>query len=175
MKHHTNDFHSIIRGQGMATVNYPIEQIREAFPALQRIENDYFAAYFDGPGGTQIAKTVIEAMSNYMKNGVANLGGESPTSKETALIVNDARESVATLLGTNRENIVFGANMTTLAFRVARALCKTWGDEIGNIVVTEMDHHANIDSWISAVEGSNTSVRTIQVDAQKKTLDYENI
>lgn len=175
MKHHTNNFYSIIRGQGMATVNYPIEQIREAFPALQRIENDYFAAYFDGPGGTQIAKTVIEAMSNYMKNGVANLGGESPTSKETEAIVHQARESVATLLGANRENIVFGANMTTLTFRVARALCKTWGDEGGNIVVTEMDHHANIDSWISAVEGSNTSVRTIQVDAQKKTLDYENI
>src|SRR5699024_9602046 len=121
----------------MATENYPIEQIREAFPALQRIENDYFAAYFDGPGGTQIAKSVIEAMSNYMKNGVANLGGESPTSKETERIVQQARESVAILLGTDTDNIVFGANMTTLTFRVARALCQSWAGESGNIVVTE--------------------------------------
>lgn len=159
----------------MATENYPIEQIREAFPALQRIENDYFAAYFDGPGGTQIAKSVIEAMSNYMKNGVANLGGESPTSKETERIVQQARESVAILLGTDTDNIVFGANMTTLTFRVARALCQSWAGESGNIVVTEMDHHANIDPWISAVNNSMISVRTIQVNPQKKTLDYTDI
>src|SRR5690625_203541 len=139
----------------MVINDYPIEQIRESFPSLQRIEKDYFVGYFDGPGGTQVTKSVIEAMSNYMKHGVANLGGEHPTSKETESIVNVAREHVATLLGTNQENIVFGANMTTLSFRIARSLRNTWGNETGNIVVTEMDHHANIDPWITAVQDSN--------------------
>lgn len=159
----------------MAISDYPIEKIREAFPAMQRIEKDYFAAYFDGPGGTQIAKTVIDAMSNYMKNGVANLGGEAPTSKETKTIVEQARESVATLLGTERDNIVFGANMTTLTMHIASALRKTWGDTEGNIVVTDMDHHANIDPWISAVEGSQMSVRTIQVDPDTKRLQTNEL
>src|SRR5699024_583694 len=128
-----------------------------------------------GPGGTQVTKSVIEAMSNYMKHGVANLGGEHPTSKETESIVNVAREHVATLLGTNQENIVFGANMTTLSFRIARSLRNTWGNETGNIVVTEMDHHANIDPWITAVQDSNILVRTLEVDKETKTLFYNDI
>lgn len=159
----------------MVIEDYPIEQIREEFPALQRIEKDYFVGYLDGPGGTQVAKSVIDAMSNYMKHGVANLGGEQPTSKETASIVANAREYVATLLGTQQENIVFGANMTTLSFRIARSLRQTWGDEQGNIVVTEMDHHANIDPWITAVEGSNINVHTLPVDKGKKTLNYDQM
>ena len=157
----------------MVSSDYPIERIREAFPALQRIEKDYFAGYFDGPGGTQVAKSVIDVMSNYMKNGVANLGGESPTSNETATLVAQARETVATLLGTNQENIVFGANMTTLAFRIARALRKTWGNDKGNIVVTEMDHHANIDPWITAVEDSQIDIHTIRVNEESKTLEMD--
>lgn len=159
----------------MVINDYPIEQIRESFPSLQRIEKDYFVGYFDGPGGTQVTKSVIEAMSNYMKHGVANLGGEHPTSKETESIVNVAREHVATLLGTKQENIVFGANMTTLSFRIARSLRNTWGNETGNIVVTEMDHHANIDPWITAVQDSNILVRTLEVDKETKTLFYNDI
>src|SRR5699024_9927311 len=127
---------------------YPIERIREEFPALQRIENDYFVGYFDGPGGTQVARSVIEAVATYMKNGVANLGGAYPTSKETSILVDEAREHVATLLGAEKKNIAFGANMTSLAFTIARAISRDWTD--GNIVVTEMDHHANIDPWITA-------------------------
>lgn len=159
----------------MRSNHYPIEKIREAFPALQRIENDYFAGYFDGPGGTQIAKSVIEAMSNYMKNGVANLGGQSATSKETEEIVGQAREAVGTLLGTEQDNIVFGANMTTLTFQIARALRYIWGNETGNVVLTEMDHHANIDPWVTAVEDSNITVNTIQVNPETKTLQTDNL
>lgn len=159
----------------MAITDYPIEQIRESFPALQRIEKDYFVGYFDGPGGTQVAKSVIDAMSNYMKNGVANLDGEQPTAKETEDIVTEAREYVATLLGTQKENIVFGANMTTLSFRVARALSRSWLYETGNIVVTEMDHHANIDPWVTAVENSNIEVRKLPVDKNRKTLKYDKM
>lgn len=159
----------------MSEQSYPIDKIREAFPAIQRIENDYFVGYFDGPGGTQVAKTVIDAISNYMKHGVANNGGASYTSKETEYIVNQARETVATLLGTNPNNIVFGANMTTLAFRIARALQQTWGSVQGNIVVTEMDHHANRDPWISAVADTNIDVRSIRINSTTKTLDISQI
>src|SRR5690625_1643215 len=139
----------------MVLKRYPIEQIREEFPALQRIERDHFVGYFDGPGGTQVAKSVIEAMATYMKNGVSNLGGSYPTAMETAFLVNDAREHAAILLGAKKENIAFGANMTTLAFRIARSLSRQWKNGQGNIVVTEMDHHANIDPWVTAAQTKN--------------------
>lgn len=159
----------------MAIDSYPIDQIREQFPALQRIEQDHFVAYFDGPGGTQVAKSVIDAMATYMKNGVANLGGVYPTSRETAMLVNNAREHVATLLGADKKNIAFGANMTTLAFRIARALSKQWEGEEGNIVVTEMDHHANIDPWIIAAKSANLTVHKLPLNPETKTLTLNNI
>lgn len=154
---------------------YPINQIREQFPALQRIEHDHFVAYFDGPGGTQVAKTVIESMAAYMKNGVANLGGTSPTSKETATIVEEARSHVAVLLGTEKTNIAFGANMTTLSFRIARTLASQWQMRSGNIVVTEIDHHANVDPWKTAAEAAQMDVHTIPLDSETKTLDLRNL
>lgn len=159
----------------MAEQPYPIEKIREEFPAVQRIENDYFVGYFDGPGGTQVTKTVIESMSNYMKNGVANKGGESCTSKETETIITQARASVATLLGTEQQNIAFGENMTTLAFRIAHALEKMWGNNSGNIVITEMDHHANRDPWISAVKNSPIEIHSIPVDSTTNTLNIDHL
>lgn len=152
---------------------YPIEQVREEFPALQRIENDHFVAYFDGPGGTQVARSVIEAIATYMKNGVANLGGVYPTSQETAMIVDEAREHVAVLLGTKKENIAFGANMTSLAFKVARAISRNWNQ--GNIVVTEMDHHANIDPWVTAATDKNLTINKIPLNKETKTLNYDDL
>lgn len=159
----------------MSEQSYPIEKIREEFPAMQRIENNYFVGYFDGPGGTQVTKTVIEAMSNYMKNGVANNGGESCTSKETEHIVTQAREAIATLLGTEQQNIVFGENMTSLTFRIARTLQRMWGNSNGNIVITEIDHHANRDPWISAVEDLPIDVHSIPVNPTTKTLDTTHL
>src|SRR5690625_6652941 len=73
-------------------IKFPIDTIRDEFQAMQRIENGHFVSYFDAPGGTQIAKSVVDAMGTYMKNGVANVGSVSPTSRETAVIVNNARE-----------------------------------------------------------------------------------
>jgi len=154
---------------------YPIEKIREQFPALQRIEKDYFVGYFDGPGGTQVAKSVIEAMANFMKNGVSNLGGSYPTAMETAFQVDEAREYAATLLGTEKQNIAFGANMTTLTFRIARALSENWIKNEGNIVVTEMDHHANIDPWLTAAKSKGLAIHTIKLDNKTKTLDLETL
>src|SRR5690625_366951 len=99
----------------MLMSSFPVEDIREEFLALQRIENGHFVRYFDAAGGTQVARSVVDAMTTYMKNGVAHLGGVYPTSRETAAIVYRARESAAQLLGTNKESIVFGANMSSMA------------------------------------------------------------
>src|SRR5690625_4743054 len=153
-------------------LNYPIQNIREKFPALQRIEREHFVGYFDGPGGTQVVNTAIEAMATYMKNGVSNLGGSYPTALETGVIVNEAREHVATLLGAQKENIAFGANMTTLSFRIARAVSENWGYGKGNIVVTEIDHHANIDPWITAAHSRNVKVEKLTFNPNMKTLEY---
>lgn len=155
--------------------HYPIEQIREEFPALQRIERNDFVGFFDGPGGTQVAKSVIDSMATYMKNGVSNLGGSYPTAMETAFLVDEAREYVATLLGAEKENIAFGANMTSLAFRISRAVCESWEQSKGNIVVTEMDHHANIDPWVTAARTKNLAVHTLELDCESKTLDLSNL
>src|SRR5690625_1283589 len=159
----------------MIIESYPIERIRDEFPALQRIEQNHFVAYFDSPGGTQVAKSVIDAMSTYMKNGVGNLGSVNPTSRETAMIVNDAREHAAALLGTKKENIAFGANMTTLSFQIANALSKSWKNTKGNIVVTEMDHHANIDPWMMAAQSAKLTIQKIKLNTDTKTLNIKHI
>src|SRR5690625_6026766 len=112
-------------------------------------------------------------MANYMKNGVANLGGVSPTSRETAIIVNQAREHVAALIGAQKENIVFGANMTSLAFSLAHTLSRVW-DKEDNIVLTEMDHHANVDTWKLAADSKGASVNWISVDPETKTRSEEH-
>lgn len=154
--------------------SFPIDKIRDEFQAMQRIENGHFVSYFDAAGGTQIAKSVVDAMVTYMKNGVANLGGVSPTSRETALIVNNAREHVSSLLGTNKENIVFGANMTSLACQISQSISKHWKAN-DNIVVTEMDHQANINPWKNVANEKGVHVNTIPVDARSKTLNYNNL
>lgn len=152
-----------------------IEHIREQFPSLQRIENNQFVAYFDGPGGTQVAKQVIESMHAYMSNGVANLGGVFPTAIETSDIVQDAREHVAQLIGAEPDEIVFGENMTSLAFKIAHLISQNWNNETGNIVITEMDHHANIDPWITVAEQNNIDINTIELDPNTLTLDLSQL
>jgi|SRR5690625_80794 len=155
-------------------IKFPIDTIRDEFQAMQRIENGHFVSYFDAPGGTQIAKSVVDAMGTYMKNGVANVGSVSPTSRETAVIVNNAREHAATLLGANKENIVFGANMTSLAFQISQTISKQW-NENDTIVLSEMEHHANIDPWKIVAEENGVQVNTIPVDPDSKTLNYKNL
>lgn len=157
----------------MPTVHFPIDAIREDFPALLRTYNGYPVAYFDGPGGTQVASPVIEQIMRYMEGGVANLGGVYTTSEETSQIVDHARLTAATLLGADAKEIVFGANTTTLAFRIARSISKDWQPKMGNIVVTELDHHANIDPWVTAAQDKGLEVRSIPVLKDTLTLDLE--
>src|SRR5689334_24067654 len=124
----------------------PVAEIRKHFPALQRVHNGYPVAYFDGPGGTQVPRYVVEQMSDYLFHHNANTHWAYPTSAETDAALADAREALGDFLGGRASEVAFGANMTTLTFHLGRALGQRWssGDEI---VVTELDHHANIDPW----------------------------
>lgn len=159
----------------MKTLTYPIEQIRAQFPSLNRTYNGQPIGYFDGPGGSQVAKIIIDEMAKYMENGVANLGRFSSTSKETREIVQKAREHSATLLGAHPDEISFGANTTTLAFTVSRAISRSWEYEKGNIVVTEIDHHANVDPWMTAAMDRGLEINKIKLNPHTLSLDTENL
>lgn len=152
-----------------------IQHIREQFPSLQRIENNQFVAYFNGPSGTQVAKQVIEAMHIYMSNGVANVGGVFSTAQETENIEQNAREHVAELIGAEQDEIVFGESMTSIAFKIAHLISQDWEAPTDNIVVTEIDHHANIDPWKMVAEQKGVPVHTIPVDPESLILDLSHL
>src|SRR6266436_2939283 len=122
------------------------EEIRRCFPALARSHNRCPVAYFDGPGGTQVPCAVVEAMNDYLYHHNANTHWAYPTSEETDAIIDSARSVLADFLNAGPTEIVFGANMTALTFHLARALGRRYerGDEI---LVTELDHHANVAPW----------------------------
>ncbi len=105
-----------------ATAMTSTDEIRQRFPALARTHNGYSVAYFDGPGGTQVPRTVVEAMDDYLYHHNANTHWAYPTSEETDAIIDSARNVLADFLNASPTEIVFGANMTTLTFHLARAL-----------------------------------------------------
>lgn len=149
---------------------FPIEEVREQFPALNRTYNGKQAIYMDGPGGSQVVKSAIDAMVAYMANGGANLHGEFPTSKETEQHIENARNAIADFIGAKPTEVAFGQNSTSLMLSVARALSKTWNSQ-DNIVVTEIDHRSNVDSWATAAKDAGVEIRFIPVDTETLTLD----
>lgn len=118
--------------------------VRAEFTALERTYNDRRVAYLDGSGGSQVARPAIEAMRGYMESGGANLHGVFPTSVQTEEIIAASRTAVAAFVGAEPDEVSFGANMTTITLAIARALAREW-DEDSRIVVTELDHRANVD------------------------------
>ena len=128
-----------------------VERIRSHFPALERRHNGFPVAYFDGPGGTQVPREVVEAVADYLYHHNANTHWAYPTSAETDAAIAQAREALADFLNASPNEIAFGANMTTLTFHLARALGRHWnpGDEI---VVTELDHHGNVAPWQASLD-----------------------
>ena len=99
-----------------------VEQIRSQFPALDRIHNGFPVAYFDGPGGTQVPRVVVERMNDYLYNHNANTHWNYPTSHETDRLIDEARDAFADFFNSSASEIVFGQNMTTLAFHLSRSL-----------------------------------------------------
>ena len=148
-----------------------VAQIRQAFPALERHEHGLPVAYFDGPGGTQVPRVVVDAVADYLLHHNANTHWAYPTSAETDEALAGARAACADLLGAAPDEIAFGANMTTLTFHVARALGRGWrsGDEI---VVTDLDHQANIAPWHDLAAERDLVVRTVPLVPASGTLDW---
>jgi cysteine desulfurase family protein (TIGR01976 family) len=149
-------------------------EIRAQFPALGRQIAGKPVAYFDGPGGTQVPRVVVEAMADYLQNHNANTHWAFPTSQETDQALTDARQALADFLNGSPREVVFGANMTTLTFHLARALGRSFvpGDEI---VVTELDHHANVDPWREIARERGLTVRTVRMDPKSGRLDQDDL
>src|SRR5204863_714414 len=151
----------------------PVEEIRRCFPALTRTHHGYPVAYFDGPGGTQVPQPVVEAMNDYLYHKNANTHWAYPTSEETDTMIDSARNALADFLNASPSEIVFGANMTTLTFHLARALGHDCGPE-DEIVVTELDHHANIAPWLTLEKERGVKVRMVKMILETGELDWED-
>ena len=152
----------------------PVADIRQHFPALERVHNGYPVAYFDGPGGTQVPRYVVEQMSDYLYHHNANTHWAYPTSAETDAALAHAREVFAQFLNASPSEIAFGANMTTLTLHLSRALSLNYkpGDEI---VVTELDHHANIDTWRRLEIERGVTIRTVRMDTATGQLNRDDL
>ena len=149
--------------------------IRDQFPALALEQHGRPVVYLDGPGGTQVPQRVIDAVVDYYRTMNANDGGAFQTSKATVAMVREARSAVAELLGaTDPDQIHFGANMTTLTFHVSRSIGATLGagDEI---VVTTLDHEANVSPWRALAADRDLIVRTVDILAEDGTLDLDHL
>lgn len=162
----------------MASISHQIriastQEIRAYFPALQRMHNEYPVAYFDGPGGTQVPRGVVEAMADYLYHHNANTHWAYPTSEETDAAIEDARQTCAEFLNASAQEIAFGANMTTLTFHLARALGRQYGSG-DEIVVTELDHHANIAPWQRLASERGITIRVVKMETKTGQLDWES-
>ncbi len=143
---------------------WDIEGIRSQYPALKD-----GTAYLDGAGGTQVPGCVIDAISEAYRSGLSNVHGPFASSRRSDLLIAAAREAVADLVGGQAGGVVLGPNMTTLTYRMASALARTWapGDEI---VLSELDHDSNIRPWAQAAAAAGVTVRWARVDPQTTDL-----
>jgi cysteine desulfurase family protein (TIGR01976 family) len=152
---------------------YDVDALRARFPALAMEQDGRPIALFDGPGGTQVPDTVIEAVSGYFRTSNANHDGPFLTSRRSDAILAEAHLALADLLNAgDPSEIKLGANMTTLTLHVARSIAAglSPGDEI---VVTRLDHEANVGPWRSAAADRGLTVRTVDIDPVDATLDLE--
>ena len=151
-----------------------IDALRSRFPALARRHGDRPFIYFDGPGGTQVPQSVIDAVARYYETSNANHGGTFVTSELSDAVVEDAHAAIADLLGVSAEEVVLGANMTTLTFHLSRSIAGTFGpgDEI---VLSGLDHAANVDPWIAMAKDRDLVIRWWEPRLDDCTLDIEDL
>jgi cysteine desulfurase family protein (TIGR01976 family) len=152
----------------MAAVALDVAAVRSRFSALQRE-----LAFFDGPGGTQAPDEVIDAIADYLRESNANVGGEFEPSRRSARLVADSRLAAAAFLGCSADEVVVGANMTTLNFALSRAAARAWreGDEV---VVTRLDHDANVSPWLELAHDLGLVVRFADI-RDDTTLDLADL
>ena len=152
----------------MARVLTTVEAVRARFTALQRP-----LAFFDGPGGTQVPDTVIDAIADYLREANANLGGPFETSHRSDALVASARTTAAGFLNATVDEVTFGANMTTLNFALSRTASREWsaGDEI---ICTKLDHDGNVSPWLELAHDKGLSVHFCEVDDECR-LDLDHL
>jgi len=153
---------------------FDVTDIRRRFPALELTLDGQPLAFFDGPGGTQVPQAVIDAVGRYYRESNANDGGAFITSQRSDAIVREARGAVADFLNARSDDeIKFGANMTTLTFHVSRSIGATLapGDEV---VVTTLDHEANVSPWQAMAADRGLTVRTVDIRLEDGTLDLDD-
>jgi len=150
-------------------MDFPIDAVRARFPALG-VGKDRI--YFDAPGGTQICQPAIDLMVAHLTNGTANSGGAFVTSRETDALSEQAHQAMADLLGADPAEIAFGPNMTSLTLALSRALSRQWteGDEL---VLTHLDHDANVSPWLLVARDRGMIVRWVDFDPATGMLDLD--
>jgi cysteine desulfurase family protein (TIGR01976 family) len=153
---------------------FDVARLREQFPALSLKRNGRTPIFLDGPAGTQVPRSVVEAVSDCLIRTNANHGGLFAVSRAADAMLDRAHQAVAEFLGAGSpDEIVFGQNMTTLTFALSRAVGKTWkpGDEV---MVTRSDHDANVSPWLLAARDAGAIVRWIDLDPESCTLDLDS-
>ncbi|QJY36492.1 cysteine desulfurase-like protein [Vibrio europaeus] len=148
---------------------------RAQFSALGQTHNDLPVIFLDGPGGSQVPKSVLEAMQAYLGFFNSNLGGHYFSSQQTTDLMKQAREYAQALVNAeSSSNIVFGANMTSLTFQLSRAISRDWkaGDEV---IVTALDHYSNVSSWQQVAEDKGAVVHQARVDESDCGLDTDHL
>ena len=154
---------------------FDVEALRAEFPALRREQDGRAVAFLDGPGGTQVPQRVVDAVASYLRDTNANHGGAFATSEASDAMVGDAHAAVADLLGAERpDEIKFGYNMSTLTLHIGRSIGATLspGDEI---VVTTLDHEANVSTWEAMAADRGLTVRKVDIRDDDVTLDLEDL
>src|SRR5688572_2277545 len=151
---------------------FDVDALRARCPALALEQDGRPIVFFDGPGGTQVPDTVIEAVVDYYRTSNANSGGDFATSRRSDAIVDEAHAALGDLLGAEADEIKLGANMTSLTLHVSRSIAATMepGDEI---VVTRLDHEANVGPWRSVAAERGLTIREWDVNPEDATLDVE--
>ncbi len=155
--------------------SFDVSWCRDQFPALSREINGHRAIYFDGPAGSQVPTRVVEAVGHYLRTMNANHGGLFRTAEESDRMLDEAHRALADLVGTDDpETVAFGANMTNLTFALSRALARTWqpGDEV---IVTRLDHDANVTPWVLAARDAQATVRHIEIRQPECMLDLDDL
>jgi cysteine desulfurase family protein (TIGR01976 family) len=152
---------------------FDLAWVRAQFPALAQTVNGHPAAFLDGPGGTQVPQRVIDAISNYLSRDNANTDGAYATSRRTNAVIAEARAAMADFLNCRSDEVIFGPNMTTLTYAMSRAIGRDLGpgDEI---VVTRLDHDANVSPWL-ALEEKGVTIRWAEIHREDCTLDVEDL
>jgi cysteine desulfurase family protein (TIGR01976 family) len=152
----------------MSTVALDVQAVRARFAALHQP-----IAFFDGPGGTQVPDSVIDAVATYFRETNANVGGPYETSRRTEALIAQSRLTAADFLGCTAEETIFGANMTTLNFALTRTAAREWrpGDEI---ITTQLDHDGNVAPWLELAHDKDLKVQTVWIHDDTR-LDLDDL